>query len=162
VVLYDNLIEGYPPGEVRSVVAHELGHVKHRDVPRGLLWIAIVAPAGLFLIQRLAERFARGGLDGPGKPGPQALPAVVLAFALVGFALGCAGNVLSRQVEARADAFALELTNDPRSFIELERSLAISNLSDPDPPGWLQALFGTHPTTIQRIGYGVTESGRNQ
>src|SRR5205085_6047030 len=45
VVLYDNLIEGYKPAEIRSVVAHELGHVKHRDVPRGLLWLAIVAPA---------------------------------------------------------------------------------------------------------------------
>jgi hypothetical protein len=28
-------------------------------------------------------------------------------------------------------------------------------VGDPDPPGWYQALFGTHPTTIQRIGAGV-------
>ena len=156
VVLYDNLIDGYPRGEVRSVVAHELGHVKHRDVPRGLLWIAIVAPAATFLIQRLAQRLAPDLLDGRSKPGPEALPAVILAFALVAFALGCAGNVLSRQVEARADAFALELTDDPRSFIELERSLAIRNLGDPDPPRILHALFGTHPTTVERIGYGVS------
>ena len=80
----------------------------------------------------------------------------MLAFALVSFGFGVAGNVLSRQVEARADAFALDLTGDPASFVELERSLAIRNVSDPDPPGWLQALFGTHPTTIERIGYGVT------
>jgi STE24 endopeptidase len=156
VVLYDNLIEDFPPSQVRSVVAHELGHVKNHDVPRGLLWIALVAPAGTFLTQRLAQRFAHGGLDGEAKPGPAALPAVILAFALVSFALTCAGNVLSRQVEARADAFALELTGDPEAFIELEHSLAIRNVSDPDPPSWLQVLFGTHPTTIERIGYGVT------
>jgi STE24 endopeptidase len=156
VVLYDNLIDDYPPGQVRSVVAHELGHVKHSDVPRGLLWIALVAPAATFLIQRLAQRFAGGRLDGDEKPGPAALPAVILAFSLVAFAVGCAGNVLSRQVEARADAFALELTDDPASFIELERSLALRNLGDPDPPALLHALFGTHPTTIERIGYGVT------
>lgn len=155
VVLYDNLIDGYPEGQVRSVVAHELGHVKHDDLPRGLLWIAIVAPAGTFLIQRLAERFAGSALDGPGKPGPAALPAVVLAFAIVSFAAGAAGNVLSREVEARADAFALELTADPKSFIELERSLALRNLGDPDPPALLHALFGTHPTTLERIGFGV-------
>jgi STE24 endopeptidase len=155
VVLYDNLIDDYPPGQVRSVVAHELGHVKHGDVPRGLLWIAIVAPAGTFLIQRLAERFSSGALDGPGRPLPSALPAVVLAFALVSFAMTSAGNLLSRQIEARADAFALELIDDPRSFIELERSLALRNLGDPDPPALLHALFGTHPTTVERIGYGV-------
>jgi STE24 endopeptidase len=159
VVLYDNLIDDFPPDQVRSVVAHELGHVKHHDVPRGLLWIAIVAPAGAFLVQRLAERFARGALGGPAKPGPDALPAVILAFALVSFALTCAGNVLSRQVEARADAFALDLTREPDAFVELERSLATRNVGDPDPPRLLQDLFGTHPTTLERIGYGVAFKG---
>jgi len=158
VVLYDNLIDDYPAGQVRSVVAHELGHVKHHDVPRGLLWIALVAPGATLLIQRLAHRFAHGGFDGPGKPGPEILPAAILAFALVSFGLGIAGNVLSREVEARADAFALDLTRDPRSFIELERSLAIRNVGDPDPPALLHALFGTHPTTVDRIGYGVAAS----
>jgi STE24 endopeptidase len=156
VVLYDNLIDDFPPAQVRSVVAHELGHVKHNDVPHGLLWVALVAPAGTFLVQRLAERFARGTLDGPGKPGPDALPAVILSFALVSFALTCAGNVLSRQVEARADTFALELTREPDAFIDLERSLATRNIGDPDPPRLLHDLFGTHPTTLERIGYGVT------
>jgi STE24 endopeptidase len=171
VVLYDNLIDDYPRGQVLSVVAHELGHVEHDDVPRGLLWIALVAPAAMFLVQRLAEWFAPGALDdrarrglaapeAPAKPGPDALPAVVLSFALVAFAFTCAGNVLSRQVEARADAFALELTDDPRSFIDLERSLALRNVGDPDPPRLLHTLFGTHPTTLERIGYGVTFSGR--
>jgi STE24 endopeptidase len=159
VVLYDNLIDDYPPGQVRSVVAHELAHVKHSDVPRGLLWVALVAPAALFLVQRLSERFAGGRLGGEERPGPAALPAVVLAFSLVSFAAGVAGNVVSRGVEARADAFALELTDDPASFIELERSLAVRNLGDPDPPALLHALFGSHPTTVERIGYGVAYRG---
>ena len=156
VVLYDNLIDDYPAAQVRSVVAHELGHVKHSDVPRGLLWIALVAPAATFLVQTLARRFAHGELDGARRPGPAVLPAVVLAFSLVSFGVGCAGNVLSRQIEARADAFALTLTDDPRSFIALERSLGTRNLGDPDPPAVLQALFGTHPTTVERIGFGLT------
>ncbi len=156
VVLYDNLIEDFPRGQVRSVVAHELGHVEHRDLLHGLLWIALVAPAATFLVQRLAERFARGALDGPDRPRPNALPAVILAFSLVAFAFACAGNYLSREVEASADAFALELTGDPRSFIELERSLAIRNVGDPDPPWLFHNLFDTHPKTIDRIGYGVT------
>ena len=47
-----------------------------------------------------------------------------------------------------------ELTNDPEAFIALERRLALQNVSDPDPPGLLQDLFGTHPTTLERLGYG--------
>jgi STE24 endopeptidase len=159
VVLYDNLVEDFPPEQVRSVVAHELGHVVNRDIPKGLLWIAIVAPAGTFLIQRLAERFAGGRLDEGVRPDGMAIPALALALALVSFGLTCAGNAVSRPVEARADAFALETTKDSDAFIELEKNLMLRNLGDPDPPGLTQALFGTHPTTKERLGFGV-EFGR--
>ncbi len=30
----------------------------------------------------------------------------------------------------------------------------MSNVADPDPPRLLQILFGTHPTTLERIGIG--------
>jgi STE24 endopeptidase len=160
VVLYDNLIEGFSPAEVRSVVAHELGHVKENDVPMGLLWVALVTPAGVLLIQRLTERLAPGGGYGPVGREPLAmpagLPAAALSLALVSFGLGIAGNHLSRRVEARADAHALRVTHDPAGFIALERRLATGNLSDPDPPGALVALFGTHPPTVERIGFALT------
>jgi STE24 endopeptidase len=151
VVLYDNLIDDFPPGEVRGVVAHELGHQKHDDLLRGLAWLAIVAPAGTFLVKALSERFyRRGALDTP-----VALPAIVLSIALVSLVLGWASNVLSRRVEASADSFALELTGDSRDFIAFQRRLAIQNVSDPDPPELLHVLFDTHPTTVERIGAGV-------
>jgi STE24 endopeptidase len=156
VVLFDNLIERFPPEQVRSVVAHELAHQKHQDIWRGIAWLALVAPAGTLLVQRLTERLgSRGGLDPDGpKPGPAALPALALSLALVSFALGGASNVLSRQVEARADAFSLRLTDDPAAHIALERRLSLVNVSDPDPPDLLHTLFGTHPTTVERIGIG--------
>jgi STE24 endopeptidase len=156
VVLYDNLISGFPRDEMRLVVAHELGHQRHNDLLRGLLWLALVAPAGTFLAQALAERFARrqGLADPRRKPGPVVLPALALAIAIVSFGLGAASNVLSRQVEARADAFALRLTHDPAAFIQFQRRLALRNVSDPDPPALTQLLFGTHPTTAERIGIG--------
>ncbi len=156
VVIYDNLIEDYPPAQVRSVVAHELGHVHSRDVPRGLLWLAVVILPATLAIQALAERIAPDRVRprrGNARAGPQALPALALALALVSFGLTCAGNALSRPVEARADAFALTLTDDPKAFIDLERSLALRNIGDPDPPAITQALLGTHPTTVERIGF---------
>jgi STE24 endopeptidase len=152
VVLYDNLIEDFSPGEVRTVVAHELGHQKHDDLLRGLAWLAIVAPAGTFLVQALAERFGpRGGLRTPA-----ALPAIALAISLVSLGVGCASNVLSRKVEASADTFALRLTHDPQDFIGFQRRISVQNVGDPGPPGWYQIPFGTHPTTLERIGAGVT------
>ena len=165
VVLYDTLIERFPPEQVRAVVAHELGHVRHRDLARGLLWLAIVAPAAVFLAQAIAERLSgvRGSPRGTSEAGgrrlagtPAALPALALSIALVSFAVGLAGNVLSRLVEARADAFALGLTEEPAAFIGLEQKLAVSNVSEPDPPPVWHALLGTHPTTVERIGYGLS------
>jgi STE24 endopeptidase len=150
VVLYDNLIDRFPHDEVRIVVAHELSHQKHNDLLHGLAWLALVAPAGTFLTQALAERFA--GRRKLGSPG--GLPAVALAVSLVALGLNCASNMLSRQVEARADAFALDLTRDPADFVKFERRIAIRNISDPDPPQLLHLLFDTHPTTAERIGIG--------
>ena len=149
VVLYDNLIEDFTPAEVRSVVAHELGHVKHDDVPRGLLFLALITPPAMLLVQRMVERLA------PGARGADLVPALALALAVVSFGGQVAGAYVSRGVEARADAFALRTTNDPEAFIALERRLTLQNISEPDPPDVFQALFGTHPTTIERIGYGV-------
>jgi STE24 endopeptidase len=151
VVIYDNLIDDFPRDELRVVVAHELGHQKHHDLLRGLAWLAIVAPAGTFLVQALSERLNRRAPLGT----PAALPAIALAVSLVGLGLGCASNALSRQVEGRADAFALELTRDSAGFIDFERRITVKNIADPDPPELLHLLFDTHPTTVERLGYGV-------
>jgi Zn-dependent protease with chaperone function len=148
VVLYDNLLKDFTPAEVRLVVAHELGHVSHRDVPRGLLYLAIVAPFGMFAVARLGEALA-----GDEEPcSPAALPALLLAIALIAPVIGVISNQLSRDVERSADAFALEITHEPQTQIDFQRNIAIKNVSDPDPPGWVTFLLGTHPTTLQRIG----------
>jgi STE24 endopeptidase len=46
----------------------------------------------------------------------------------------------------------LKLTHAPRQFIAMQRRLALVNLTDPDPPGVLRWFFGTHPSTMERIG----------
>ena len=148
VVLYDNLLRDFTRDEVRLVVAHELGHVRHRDVPRGLLYLLIVAPFGMFAVARLGERLAPRDAGGT----PLALPALLLAVALVTPAITTISNQLSRAVERSADGFALGLTRDPETQIAFQRRIAVKNVSDPDPPGWVTFLLGTHPPTIERIG----------
>ena len=145
VVLYDNLLEDFSFEEVRLVVAHELAHVHYSDLPRGLLYLAIVAPFGVLAVARLSERLGA-------EPGPRAIPATALALALVVPAVTAVSNQLSRDVERRADAFALRLTGDARAQVGFQQRIARQNVSDPDPPAAYHVLFGTHPTTLERIG----------
>jgi len=148
VVLYDNLVNDFTPAETRMVVAHELGHVHHHDTRNGLVWLAIVAPFGMWAVAALVERLAPrdGGL------GPRAVPAAALAIAIVVPVLSMVSNQLSRPVEARADAFSLQLTDDPQTLIDFQRRIAVKNVSDPQPPGVARFLLGTHPSTLERIG----------
>jgi STE24 endopeptidase len=150
VVLYDTLLKNFSRDETRLVVAHELAHVRHRDVPHGLLYMMVVAPLTGLAVAQLTRRLA--GAAPAGDAGPDVLPALALSLALVSTPLSAIANALSRRVEARADAFALRLTHDPDTFISFERRIALRNLIDPDPPRWLTILMGTHPSTVQRIG----------
>jgi STE24 endopeptidase len=148
VVLYDNLLSDFSRDEVRLVVAHELGHVHYRDVPRGLLYVALVAPSALYAASLLTRRLAP---DEP-RPGPAALPALALSVAVMSFGVTVVANQLSRRIEARADSYSLRLTDAPEPFIGFERGIAVRNVADPDPPDWLVALMATHPPTVDRIG----------
>jgi STE24 endopeptidase len=150
VVLYDNLISGTDRAELGAVVAHELGHVKHDDILRGLAFVALVAPLGLVFAGAVAAPLARRAGFAPGSPG--SVPAYFLALALTALVLGVPGNQLSRQVEASADSFSLDLTHDPRAFIALQRKLTVTAVADPSPPAVPAFLLDTHPSAVQRIG----------
>jgi STE24 endopeptidase len=150
VVLYDNLLDRAARPELRSVVAHELGHVAHDDIRRGILYVAVVAPLGLLFAREFALAIARR--SGADPASPAAIPGYLLALTLTAFVLNVPGNQLSREVEASADEFALELTDDPEALIDVQRELARTNVSDPDPPDVYSVLFGTHPSTVERIG----------
>ena len=150
VVLFDSLLKRASRDEARLVVAHELAHVHHRDVPYGLLHLALVAPAALHATAALTRSL--GGVDDPARPTAASLPALALALGMVGATTGVVSSQLSRRIEARADAFSLRLTDAPEPFISFERRIVTQNLADPDPPRWLSTLLGSHPTTVQRIG----------
>jgi len=150
VVLYDTLLDRAQAGELRSVVAHELGHVSNNDIPRGIGFIAIVAPLGLLFVREVGDGLAKR--SGAAPRTAAALPGYVLGIALASFVINVPGNQLSRAVERSADSYALELTADPRALIELQQRLTADNVSDPDPPDAVTFLLGTHPPAVERIG----------
>jgi STE24 endopeptidase len=149
VVLFDTLLDRYSRDELRGVVAHELAHVRHRDVPRGVLYAALVAPAVALAVQRLSWALS------PARDTPAALPALALAAALIGAPVGLVGNRLSRAIERRADEFSLQLAAAPEAFVSFERAIALQNLADLEPPAWVAQLLSTHPPTAERIGAAV-------
>jgi STE24 endopeptidase len=149
VVLFDTLTDRYQRDEIRLVVAHELAHVRHRDVWRGLVYAAIVAPTAALAVQRLSWELS------PERGTPAALPAVTLAASLITGPIGLIGNRLSRAMERRADQFALQLAGAPDAFVSFERTIALQNVADLDPPRWVSRLLSTHPPTAERIGAAV-------
>ena len=149
LVLYDTLLDRYSAAEVRVVVAHELAHVRGRDVARGIAFSAIVAPAGGLAVQRLARLLAPAGGDG------EPLALIALAAALLSPGLGLFAGRLSRAVERTADAVSLELSGDPQAFLGFERRIALQNLADVQPPWWERRLLATHPSVGERIGMAI-------
>jgi len=152
LVVYDTLVDGAPPDEVRQVVAHELGHAAEDDVLIGTLMGALGTTAGVTLLLLVADQAwvrRRAGVDDVRDVA--AVP-LVLALVAVGTLLAMpAQNVVSRAVEARADVHSLELTRDPDALVALQQRLASTNLNDPDPPRWQYLWFASHPTAAQRV-----------
>jgi STE24 endopeptidase len=129
--------------------------VRHRDVLRGLVYGAVIAPAAAFAVQRVSCSIS-SQLDTPA-----AVPTLALAAGLVTAPIGLIGNRLSRALERRADAYSLTLSGAPEAFISFERAIALQNVADLRPPRWVSALLATHPPTLERIGAAVSYARQN-
>lgn len=147
VVVYDNLVEDLGEDETVSVVAHELSHAEHQDVLVGSTLGAAGAALGVGLLALVVA-----GRRGSGVADPRTVPRVLVLVALAGLLASPVQNGISRQVETRADVDALRVTRDPAAFVSLQQQLARRSAADLTPPAWSQAWFGSHPTTMSRIG----------
>jgi STE24 endopeptidase len=157
VVVYDTLLAGAAasPGaadEVALVAAHELAHVRHRDVLWGtvgsaaLAAVSVLAVVALFDLEGVQRAFATTGLGDP-----SSVPGLLLLAALGGLLAAPVASAISRWAEARADWVALEVTRDPVTAVAVERRLALENRADLRPNRLLVAMFASHPVTMARI-----------
>jgi STE24 endopeptidase len=153
VVLYDTLLEGTPRDETLSVVAHELAHAKYDDVLTGTALGAAGALFGVGLLGLLLPlRRERETDRSPYDVGVGLVPRVLALVAIGTLVAAPVQNTISREIETRADQTALEVTNAPQAFVDLQRRLALRSHADPTPPAWSQFWFGSHPTVLERIG----------
>ena len=118
VVLFDTLLDGCSRDEVRVVVAHELSHVRHRDVPRALAFSAFVAGPAALAVAELSGELS------PDRRSPT-IPALALAYSVVSGPVGMIARRLSRAIERRADAESLRLSGNPDAFIAFQRAASI-------------------------------------
>src|SRR5690606_3691733 len=139
-----------PPAEVAQVLAHELAHQRHGDLPRAVLggaaaWVAGVGAVAVMLRRRVRSGRQRDAADPRGAAAVGALAAALLRVSTPVTAWA------SRRAEAAADLGALELTGDPGTFCRMQRGLVQRNLSDPAPPEWQRRWSWSHPPAASRI-----------
>lgn len=145
VILWDTLLGGrFPRREVRVVIGHELGHLKHQHIWKGLGWQAVfLLPIAVAIA--LATR-RRGGLYAP-----RSVPLALLVLVVLQLVSSPLSNAVSSRMETEADWTALQATRDPGGATSLFERLSRTSLAAPSPPAWWQALTGDHPTIMRRI-----------
>ncbi|MEW2359701.1 M48 family metallopeptidase [Spirillospora sp. NPDC029432] len=172
IVVYDTLLKSTPRARVETIVAHELGHAKNADVLYGTLIGALGVSGAVCLLHlllgspRLLRRAgvrtdtdtdadaATDGGEGASGGGAADPRSVALVLALVTVAMQIGGpvqNLISRRIEARADAHALNLTRDPVTFVSMQHELSVRNISDVDPDIVERVLWMSHPSGPERI-----------
>lgn len=145
VILWDTLLDGrFSQREIRLVMAHEFGHLTNDDVLKRVGWLALFLIPAIALVALLTR--GRGGLARP-----EAVPVAILVVVVLQLLTTPLFNVVSRRQEAAADWAALNATHEPATDRSLMRRLTVSSLGAPDPPAWAYALYGTHPSAMQRI-----------
>ena len=152
VVLYDTLVEACPPGEILSVVAHELGHWRARHIAKSFIVSSVGLVAGLLLLKALLgwpPALALLGLSSPDSL--MLLVALPFLASLTGTLTAPLGAGLSRRFEREADNTAHELTGDPAAFVSLEQRLVRRAQADLLTSRTLHWWYASHPLPEERI-----------
>ena len=150
IALGDTLLVSFDPDEIETVLAHELGHHVHGDIPVGIPIQSAAVAAMLFLESVALEAMVRSS-HLMSAADPAGWPAFVLTWSLLAFLEAPALHLYSRWREGRADDFALRLSGKPAAFIRAMIRLGDQNLAEADPPAWAVILFGTHPALGRRV-----------
>ena len=161
VVFFDTLLEQLSPSEVEAVLAHELGHFKHKHILKRIAGLFAFSLAGLALLGWLAQQswFYTGlgvaphlpaGMGGQVPNHALALLLFMLVVPVFGFFLSPLMARLSRKHEFEADAYAAAQASAQdlgNALVKLYKDNA-STLT-PDP--LYVRFYYSHPPASERI-----------
>ncbi|MBX3653640.1 MAG: M48 family metallopeptidase [Ramlibacter sp.] len=155
VVFYDTLLARLSPGEVDAVLAHELGHFKHRHILQRMVSLFAMSLAGFALLGWLsAQSWFYGGLGvRPNMAGANdalALLLFLLAVPVFSFFISPLFAQMSRRHEFEADAYAVAQTRgeDLRSAL---LKLYEDNASTLTPDPVFVRFYYSHPPATERL-----------
>lgn len=151
IVFFDTLLARLTPAEIEAVLAHELGHFKHRHVTQRIAMTFAASLGFLWLLGQLGDaEWFYAGLGVPARNDALALVLFFLVVPLLTFFASPLLSGLSRRHEFQADAYAVRQTaadDLATALVKLYQDNA-STLT-PDP---LHSLFyDSHPPAAARI-----------
>ena len=150
VVLYDNLLNAMDEEAILAVLAHEIGHAKHKDIVKNLVIGWIESAFYLFLLVLILQtttlyqafRMPNGHLG-------FGLILFMVYISVVDIFLSIITSYLSRKKEYAADRFAS--STYPDGLIRALKILARQNFSHLNPHPLVVALTYSHPPIAKRI-----------
>jgi STE24 endopeptidase len=157
IILGDTLLNEFTDDEIETVLAHELGHHVHNDIPIGIVIESAITLLGLYLAS-LGLKWGVNYFGFEGVWDVAALPLFGIVMGLFGLVTMPLTNTYSRWRERRADEYALESTHMPKAFASAMTRLANQNLADADPEPWVVFLLYSHPPLRERIAMAETVS----
>jgi STE24 endopeptidase len=152
VSLNDNLLNRCTPAEIKSVMAHELGHYVLNHVYKLLIYLSLVIIIGFALINIFMKiaiiRF--GGRWGIGSISDvSSLPLFVLLFSIYMFIATPVTNSIIRSTESEADIYGLNAAGEPDGFATI--SMKLSEYRKINPGHLEEIIFYDHPSGKARI-----------
>jgi STE24 endopeptidase len=154
VVLSDNIINNMSPEELKSVIAHEVGHYKHKHIWKNIFLGSLYQLLIFFLSHQIMLLFNPEYLSSFDTM-LVAYPVFLLCFGFLHLLIiGPISRAVSRYFEKQADRYALDLTADPEAFQKAMAGLANRNLSNAYPTPFIKFMYYSHPPIGERLKMG--------
>jgi heat shock protein HtpX len=164
VAATEGILRVLSENELEGVIAHELSHVKHRDIL--ISSVAATMGAAIMMVARMAQFaafFGGGRRDDEEGANPIALLATIILAPLAAMLIQAA---ISRSREFAADAAAARLVGSPYGLVDALKTIEVASkripleanpatahmfIVKPFSIKGMLSLFSTHPPTAQRI-----------
>lgn len=151
IVLYDTLIKDLSTDEIVAVLAHEVGHYKHKHTVSNILFSIFQSGIMLFIFSIFVNNVELSKAMGSQVVSFQlGLIAFGILYSPISTILSLFMNTVSRKHEYQADKFAKE-NGQAEGLISGLKKLTEKNLSNLTPHPYYVYFYYSHPTLYQRI-----------